>query len=133
MKYHYILLVDDDTDDAEIFSTAVKAVDDTIKTVVENNALDALKKLKEAKKFPHIIFLDYYMPYLDGSEFLELLRSIKGLRDIPVVFYSGHSDDALNELAAKHKTAGFLKKQGNLTDLIKSLQEILNSLLPALK
>lgn len=133
MKYNYILLVDDDVDDAEIFTMAVKAVDDSIKISVENNALDALKKLKEGKKLPHIIFLDYYMPYLDGGEFMKLLRGIKGIKKIPVVFYSGHSKVALKELVEKHKTAGFLKKQGDFSDLIKALQEMIHLKLPSLR
>jgi CheY-like chemotaxis protein len=132
MKQHYILLVDDDPDDAEIFTTAVKAVDDRIKISAENNALDALKKLKDARKLPQIIFLDYYMPYLDGSEFIELLRSIKGMKKIPVVFYSGHSSEALEELTQKHKTAGFVQKQNTFAELIQSLKGILSSGLPAL-
>ena len=77
MKYRNILLVDDDTDDAEIFVTALHAINNKIKYSVENNALEALKKLQDLKLSPDVIFLDYHMPYLDGTEFLKLLRGVK--------------------------------------------------------
>lgn len=126
MNYKNILLVDDDADDAEIFVMALAAIDAKIKSSVENNALKALKKLREAKKLPDVIFLDYYMPYLDGSEFLELLWEIKGLKKIPVVLYSGQSGSAIKEAVKKFKHLKFLKKPSNFKDVINSLQEILS-------
>jgi len=128
MKYRNILLVDDDTEDAEIFGIAVNALNPKIKYSVKNNALDALKMLQELKKFPDIIFLDYHMPYLDGSEFLKLLRDVKGLEKIPVVLYSGHSGALVKDAAAKFKKVQFLKKQNSLQDLTVLLQQILEPL-----
>lgn len=127
MKYKNVLLLDDDPDDAELFITATKAVDEKIKSVVETNALDVLKKLNEATKFPDIIFLDYKMSYLDAGEFLELLRSIKGLKNIPIVLYSGHSGEAVKDLIKKHKKLLFLKKQSSFSDSIESLKAIIIS------
>lgn len=125
MKYRNILLVDDDADDAEIFGIALHAIDLKIKYSIQNNALDALKMLQAPKKTPDIIFLDYHMPYLDGSEFLKLLRKIKGLEKIPVVLYSGHSGALVKDAAAKFKKVQFLKKQQSLKDLTGLLQHIL--------
>lgn len=125
MKYRNILLVDDDADDAEIFGMALHAIDIKIKYSVQHNALDALKMLQVPKKTPDMIFLDYHMPYLDGSEFLKLLRKIKGLEKIPVVLYSGHSGSVAKDAVAKFKKVQFLKKQDSLQDLTSLLQHIL--------
>jgi DNA-binding response OmpR family regulator len=59
-----------------------------------NNGLEALKhvKLYEYK----LILLDYRMPLMNGSEFLENLRSTKGLnQDTPVLFITANPDDTL--------------------------------------
>lgn len=117
--------MDDDTDDAEIFGMALYAIDVKIKYSIQNNALDALKMLQTPKKTPDIIFLDYHMPYLDGTEFIKLLRKIKGLEKIPVVLYSGHSGSLVKDAAAKFKKVQFLKKQHSLKDLSALLQQIL--------
>ncbi|MBW1654591.1 response regulator [Flavobacterium quisquiliarum] len=125
MKYRNILLVDDDTDDAEIFVTALHAINNKIKYSVENNALEALKKLQDLKLSPDVIFLDYHMPYLDGTEFLKLLRGVKELKNIPVVLYSGHSGTLLKEAIDKFKKVQFLKKQGNFRKLTELLNDII--------
>lgn len=125
MKYRNILLVDDDTDDAEIFVTALQTINNKIKYSVENNALEALKKLQHSKLSPDMIFLDYHMPYLDGTEFLKLLRSIKELKKIPVVLYSGHSGTLLKEAVDKFKKVQFLKKHENFRKLTELLNDII--------
>ncbi len=126
MGYNNILLVDH-TNDAQLFMTAIKAVDQKIKSIVENNALQALKNLNETKSLPDLIFLDYHMPYIEAGEFLELLRSIKGLKKVPVVFYCGHSFEAVKNAAKKHKAVWCIEKQNNLSMVTKSLKEILTA------
>jgi len=125
MGYKSILLVDDDADDAEIFASALNAISDKIKCCLENNALTALNKLKDAKLSPDIIFLDFHMPYLDGTEFLKLLRGIKELKHVPVVLYSGHSGMVLKEAAGKFKNVRYLKKHGNFRKIVELLKGIL--------
>ncbi|MTH15867.1 response regulator [Flavobacterium sp. LC2016-01] len=125
MKYKNILLVHDDTDDAEIFVSLLKAINQKIRSSVESSALEALKKLQDSKLTPDIIFLDYHMPYLDGTEFLKLLRDIKGLKKIPVVLYSRHPEVMMLEAIAKFKKVQFLKKHGNFLKLFELLQKII--------
>jgi CheY-like chemotaxis protein len=125
MRYKNILLVDH-TNDAQLFITALKAVDEKIISTVENNALQALKNLNETNSFPDLIFLDYHMPYIEGTEFLDLLRSIKGLKKVPVVFYSGHSFEAVKNAVKKQKAVWCMEKQNNLSMIAKSVKEIIS-------
>ncbi|MEO8535156.1 MAG: response regulator [Flavobacterium sp.] len=125
MRYKKILLVDDDADDAEIFSMALHTIDEKLVCVIENNALQALKNLKAAKKLPDIIFLDFNMPYLDGHEFLKLLRDVEGLKKIPVVLYSGHTDEAMKELTKNFKKLDYLTKPNSYREIIKALKKII--------
>lgn len=125
MKYKNILLVNDINDDAETFVLMLSAINHKIKSQVESSALEALKKLKDSKLSPDIIFLDYNMPHFDGAVFLKLLRDIKGLKRIPVVLYSRNSGHMLKEATDKFKGVQFLKKRTDFRKLFKSLQEII--------
>lgn len=127
MRYRNILLVNDTNDDAEIFVLVLNAISDKIRSSVESSALEALKKLQDSKLAPDIIFLDYNMPYLDGSGFLKLLRDIKGLKRIPVVLYSRDSGLMIEEAMTKFNGVQFLKKRTNFRKLFKSLQNIIIS------
>ena len=124
MGYKNILLIDY-TNGAAPFMAAINAVDEKIKSTIENNALQALKKLSETNAFPDLIFLHYHMPHMQGGEFVELLRSIKGLRKVPIVFYCGHSSEAVKNAAQKHKAVWYIEKQHNLNSITKSLKEII--------
>jgi len=125
MKYKNILLVNDINDDAETFVLVLNAINHKIISSVEGSPLEALKKLKDSKLSPDIIFLDYNMPHLDGTVFLKLLRDIKGLKRIPVVLYSRNSGHMLREAMTKFKKVQFLKKRANFRKLFKSLQKII--------
>ena len=124
MKYKNILLVNDNKDDAEIFVSALNAINHQIGSTVEKSALKAIKKLKDSKLTPDIIFLDYNMPYFDGGSFLKLLRDIKGLKKIPVIFYSRSSGLVMQDTMGKFKGVQFLKKSTNFRKLFESLQKI---------
>lgn len=127
MKYKNILLVNDNTDDAEVFVSVLNAINDKIRSTVENSPLEALKKLQNSKLSPDIVFLDYNMPYFDGSGFLKLLRDIKGIKKIPVILYSRNSRVTLQDDMGKFKRVQFLKKRTNFKKLFESLQKIIMS------
>lgn len=124
MGYKNILLVDDDSDDAELFSMAMHTIDEKLICVIENDAIRALKNLKNTKEIPDVIFLDINMPTLSGNGFLELIRLEDSLKDIPVVLYSGHSDEALKSLAKNAEKTQFLSKPSKYRDLVESLRKI---------
>lgn len=124
MKYKNILLVNDNTDDAERFASVLNAINHKIRSSVEDSALEALKKLKHSKLSPDIIFLDYNMSYLDGSTFLKLLRDIESLKKIPVILYSRSSRVIMQDTMKKFKGVQFLKKSTNFRKLFESLQKI---------
>lgn len=125
MKYKNILLVNDINDDAETFVLVLSAINHKIRSSVEGSPLEALKKLRDSKLSPDIIFLDYNMLDFDGTGFLKLLRDIKGLKRIPVVLYCRNSGHMLQEAMTKFKKVQFLKKRANFRKLFKSLQKII--------
>ena len=103
-----IFYIDDDADDVEIFTEAVKTIEDTIPskitliTFFEGEVF--LKTIK--KKLPQngIIFLDINMPVKNGFQVLTEIRANENLKNIPVIMYStssnGLSVDKSYELGA---------------------------------
>jgi CheY-like chemotaxis protein len=77
-----VLIVDDDSDVREIVKDTVEGVGMKAATAV--NGRSALQWLDKNPK-PALILLDLMMPEVDGFEFLEKIREIEELNDVPVV------------------------------------------------
>ena len=86
------LVIDDDTDDRELFTEALASVDPVIVCDQATDGAEALKRLtaKEIDR-PDIIFLDINMPVMDGWQFLKRLKKDEVYRHIPVIVYSTSS------------------------------------------
>lgn len=64
---------------------------DKFKIVEAENGNDALSKMKELSRID-IIILDLIMPYMDGKEFLDIIKKDEAYADIPVIIIT--SDDS---------------------------------------
>ena len=71
------LLVDDDEDDAEIFSIALNEANPDIKCLTAADGLEALEMLRDPSFIPDYIFLDLNMPLMTGKECLVEIRNSK--------------------------------------------------------
>ena len=91
MKYKNILLIDDDTDDQDIFLTAVSEISDDVKCLALGNAAEALLQLESKDIFPDAIFLDLNMPVMSGQQFLIEIKKRTQLKNIPVIIFSTSS------------------------------------------
>ncbi|WP_333808670.1 response regulator [Flavobacterium sp.] len=74
-KVKKIMIVDDNEFDCYITSKVINNVDATVDIMEFNSSLTAIQYLEEfqssPEKLPHLIFLDIYMPLLDGFDFIE--------------------------------------------------------------
>jgi CheY-like chemotaxis protein len=94
------LLVDDDTDDKELFCEALGEVDASITCDYATDGYEALNKLKTGRgSLPDIIFLDINMPEMDGWQCLTKIKNSSSYKDIPVIMYSTSSHKKLSEIA----------------------------------
>ena len=84
------LVIDDDTDDRELFCEALASVDPGINCIQAVDGKEALTRLS-TKEHPDIIFLDINMPIMDGWQFLTQLKKQDGYKDIPVIVYTTSS------------------------------------------
>jgi CheY-like chemotaxis protein len=91
-KQKFILYVDDDEDDRELLSDAIKSANPDVDVMLAENGLEALQSLnglKEANmRLPCLIVLDINMPFLDGKETFDRLKEDTVLSRLPVIVFS---------------------------------------------
>ena len=87
-----ILLIDDDSDDREIFSWVMKSIAPTSEIDNASDGLEALAKLKDQQYNPDLIFLDLNMPRMHGLDCLRHIRQMERLHQNPVIVYSTSSN-----------------------------------------
>ena len=81
------------------------------------------------KLLPSLIFLDFYMPDLNGSEVLKDLRSSDALSRTPIVLHSTKTlDDADLQFFKDNNIAIFSKQALTLPDSAARLRELMNAL-----
>src|ERR1700759_2065929 len=125
-KNFLIFLVDDDTDDQEIFTMALRHINPLIQCVFANDGILALDKLKNSSSFyPDIIFLDINMPRMNGVQCLLEIKKLPEVSHIPVYMYSTSDEKSIVKECLKIGAAGFLKKEINIEDLQKQLLHVL--------
>ena len=110
-----ILVVDDETDIAELFRQQFRreARQGTYVLHFAYSGEEALEKLAAGIEPPLIVILsDINMPVMDG---LELLREIKTRRpDLPVMMVTAYGDDERRRLAGEYGAARVHHQAGRL-------------------
>lgn len=122
-----IFYADDDPVDIVFFTRALKRIDPTIVCVTATDGVEALDKLFTQTHIPDAIFIDLYMPKLDGIECVIAIKRNKDLKRVPIIIISNAINkkevDQFNRLGVYY----FLSKS-TFEDLEMSLKNILNSL-----
>ncbi|MGO4920246.1 response regulator [Maribacter spongiicola] len=123
-----IYIADDDLDDRDFFIEALNDI--SIETEVSqfNNGVDLMDRLFSDDILPQIIFLDLYMPIMDGFECLIDIRNFKKFNNIYIIAYSSiYRDREVNQLKEDGANQ-FLKKSSSLKELkellLKSLKQV---------
>jgi DNA-binding response OmpR family regulator len=112
-------------DDSDIIRTSLRNFlsEYELEVITCNDGLEGIQKAIEHK--PKLIFLDLMMPNLDGLRMLKVIRILDGLKNVPVIVISGHTDKN-NVIAAMQSGAGrVLSKPLSKEVLIRSINEVL--------
>jgi CheY-like chemotaxis protein len=125
MKNKRLLLIDDDEDDQELFIDALQGIDPSISCKVFDNALDALDDLD--RNAYDLIVLDLNMPLMNGSQFLEKIKSDEHMRDIPVIIFSTTSNRFMLDQTAALGARAYYTKPSSYNDLISLLSNIVKT------
>ncbi len=81
-----VLIIDDEPAVLLLVKIILSDQYDVVQADSGKKALELLKR-----EIPDLILLDIMMPHMDGWEFLERLREIKGSASVPVVILSARS------------------------------------------
>ena len=124
-----IFYADDDPVDIVFFTRALRRIDPAIKCVTATDGVEALDKLFSQTEKPAAIFIDLYMPKLDGIECVIAIKRNKDLKRIPIIIISNAINkkeiDQFNRLGVYY----FLSKS-TFEDLEASLRNIIHSIHP---
>lgn len=121
----HILLIDDDIDDQEIFTSALAFIDNAIVCNIAPNGYEGIQQLKESDTLPDLIFLDLNMPVMNGLQFLREVKATKKTKDVPIVIYSTASDSKTIEETRKLGAATFITKPEKFSELVGLLHGLL--------
>lgn len=119
-----ILVVDDDANFREIFSTKLQASGFRVETA--ENGAESVKKAKQLR--PDLVLMDIKMPVMDGAVALLKLRDDPATRNTKVVFLTSLGDPRveMQDLNIKFSEAfgaqGYLKKTDDLSALVDKIK-----------
>lgn len=127
MKGFSCFLIDDDSDDREIFEMALNEADENSSLVAVNSGYEALNFLKSNKNFnPDFIFIDLNMAIMDGIECFHELKKLPWHKTPSIIFYSTSSfENDINKtqvLGSDH----FITKPSRIDDLSGILKKLFN-------
>lgn len=121
-------LIDDDIDDREIFTLALKDIDSTIKYTTAKDGAEALDFIENNENFiPNFIFLDLNMPRVSGRECLVEMRKIVRLQNIPIYIYTTSSSDKDKLELHNMGATGFITKPYTIKKLVEIISQIITA------
>jgi PAS domain S-box-containing protein len=95
-----ILIVEDRQPDREFLTSLFGHSGHTV--LEASDGIEALGLVEQQR--PDLVISDILMPRMDGYEFVRVLRDIRGLRDVPVIFYTANYHE--REARALAETCG---------------------------
>jgi len=115
--------IDDDQDFLELINEAVQHPNFQIKTLYVDNGYRAIDEIIKTK--PDVLFLDFYLPRVNGSQILPIIKYVQSLSDLPVYFVTGFNKDEILPFIKAGDYAGILTKSNSLREeVLKILEEV---------
>lgn len=120
-----ILLIDDDTDEHELFFAAIERIGSGFTFLSATGTDEALNVLQ--KITPDFIFLDINMPAKNGFACLKAIKHNDHCKHIPVEMYSTSGNERDRSKALELGACGYLVKTNSFYQLCASVKEVLIS------
>jgi two-component system, response regulator len=120
----HVLLVDDSDDDAMLFSRAVRMSGTLAEVHRASNSTEALSQLAEIT--PALIILDCDLQFENGLDLLRVIRSMRSLRNVPIVIFSG--SDSVSDIQSAYELGAnsFLRKPLYYDEYLDCVQSMLS-------
>ncbi|NUN69443.1 MAG: response regulator [Bacteroidetes bacterium] len=117
----HVLLVEDDDGNRLLVRQALEQRFGAVVTSARNG-VEGLRALQ--RSVPDLIFLDLWMPVLNGSDFLERVRAENEWKDIPVIVMSAMQDKQAVERLVRLKISGYLVKPVTVEQLTERIAKV---------
>jgi CheY-like chemotaxis protein len=88
-----ILMIDDDQDDVDVFSSFIETLDKTANIERAGDGQQGIEKLLSDDSKVDLILLDLNMPKYNGFYFLEMSKTHKIITSIPIIIFTTSSSD----------------------------------------
>ncbi len=124
MDINHILIVDDDADDSEFFTTAVHQINPSINVAEAFSKEDLFQQLGEA--VPDLLFIDSFLQQETGQAAIEILRTNAAFARLPIIMYTGSSDAKSIRTAFAAGASAYIVKPNTLSEIRSVLQQVLN-------
>jgi two-component system, response regulator len=127
-----VLVIEDNAVDAMFIKRTLKnsKITDCITTVNDGTAAleylldEGSNGLGRITNLPQLILLDLKMPKMDGFEFLHQLRSYQKFKDIPVIIFTGSSDEHDKKMALNLGANDYYAKPISIPAFVAIIEEI---------
>jgi two-component system, response regulator RpfG len=103
-----VLIVDDQSTSRTILTHVVKSINPEIKVIEKTNPEQALEWATEHKA--DLVFVDYVMPEMNGTDFVRLLKTLPQYESVPVIMITIKKDADTRYAALDAGVADFLSK-----------------------
>ncbi len=125
-EHKIIVCLDDDPDDRDLLTSAIKDVDSSFKVINGDNGIKGmyiLEQLKQIGQKPCLIILDLNMPLMDGVQTLTEIKKDPVLGEIPVVVFTTSAMEKNNSFFAEHGVTVVIKptKYGSIVEQVREL------------
>ena len=123
-----IVLIEDDSEDEELFREALLELGIENELRVFHNCLEAWDYLQTTTDMPLIIFSDVNLPILNGLDFKRRIDADPHLRrkSIPFIFYStSTAQHIVNEAYTQMTVQGFFEKSSHFEEIKKCIKRVI--------
>ena len=122
-----VVIIEDDLDDQEFVAGIFKNLNYHNKIIFFRNGSQAFDFLSTTEEIPFIILSDVHMPYLNGFDLKNAIKTDcdAGIQCVPFLFFSTTSTRNILIDAYTGSTQGFFLKENSIAELEKTIKVIM--------
>lgn len=119
----HILIVDDDPDILRLMQFSIQKAGYSISLATDGEkALEAVRR-----KHPDLIIVDIMMPHMTGYQFTKTIRSMPGMKNLPILIYSARFQPIDKKTALDAGATDYLSKTVSPDKIIGKVKALLGS------
>jgi CheY-like chemotaxis protein len=122
-----IFLAEDDIDDQEFLTEALKSLDTSIDIHVESSGERAITYLESLPtgQTPCLIILDYNLPLVSGHQILESIGEIEKYRNVTKVVWSTSNSSHYEQICLNSGAAAYFVKPADIAGIRRLAERML--------